>query len=521
MRSFLKEATATAVFLLAVAMMLGLFFLALCCQSARGDALEDCIRATCRIKAGAGPMKSVGTGVLYDVATLGGETTAFVATAAHVVEGSGPWVCEFDRVGVKVPMRIYWRVPGHDGALLIAPRAAFGPRVPRPIPLLRRGIRLRVGQSIFSVGCPGGGKLMLWRGRARGYEQGGSMLFWPWPELGRSGSPIFALYENGAPCVVAIISARYSGPYDRVNEQTLGRATSIDEFWSGSASTRPTNATLCQGAITVPGGCPGGICPVPGSRDWYFSPYRQHQDRRIDNIEYQIQQKGAEKSPGTLPLPPAPQQVDLGPLTERLSRAELQLGAQAREITELKARQDRVRETAEALANKYEERLPGIAADVAEAVGKARAASDRSAEAHARATETMQSVDSALDEDNPKSLLARVKARLDDRFGAVFATLPWLKYGLIGLAVGLGYLFLRREGAKAAAGEPTVAQRAAALTPTQIDDRIADRIAGVQASIHERLAGLHGTVANLAGSVSALAQNQDQRQPPAPPAKGG
>ena len=80
---------------------------------------------------------------------------------------------------------------------------------------------------------------------------------------------------------------------------------------------------------------------------------------------------------------------------------------------------------------------------------------------------------------------------------------------------------VRKEGAKAAAGEPTVAQRAAALTPTQIDDRIADRIAGVQASIHERLAGLHGTVANLAGSVSALAQNQNQKQPPAPPAAGG
>ena len=509
MRSFLKEATATAVFLLAVALMLGLFFLALCCQSARGDALEDCIRATCRIKAGAGPMKGVGTGVLYDVATRGGEPTAFVATAAHVVEGSGPWVCEFDRVGVKVPMRIYWRVPGHDGALLIAPRAAFGPRLPRPVPLLRRGIRLRVGQPIFSIGCPGGGKLMLWRGRAQGYEQSGSMLFRPWPELGRSGSPIFALYEDGAPCVVAIISARYSGPHDRVNEQTLGRATSIDEFWSGSASTRPTNATLCQGAITVPGGCPGGSCPggscellPPGfSRDYALPYRRQEQDRN----QYILQQKGQERSPGTLPLPPVSQQPDLGPLTERLSRAELVIDSQGREIAELKARQDAVKQAAEKLAKDF----PEVKRELEKALGKAseaqslaETASKNSAQARGTAEQAANRLDENLDENASGGLFSRIKARIEEAKAAgaegaagVAKSVVWGIVQSYGFPIGtvaavVLFLVYRDIRAKITTGDPLLVEKVAARVHERLGpvrERIIERVGGVRERVQAKL----------------------------------
>ena len=200
-------------------------------------------------------------------------------------------------------------------------------------------------------------------------------------------------------------------------------------------------------------------------------------------------------------------QVDLAPI-------EAALGDLDRRQSALEARQDKVRDTAEALAAKYEAKLPGITADLQKAIDGSKTAKDA-------ADAAKGDVAAALSDEGPKSLLGRVKARLDERLGDVFATLPWLKYGLIALAVALGYLFLRKEGEKAAAGQPTLWQRAAALTPTDIDDKIAAKVAAGQAALHERLASLHGSVANLAGSVSALAQNQQNQKPPAPPATGG
>ena len=180
-------------------------------------------------------------------------------------------------------------------------------------------------------------------------------------------------------------------------------------------------------------------------------------------------------------------QVDLGPIHRELQQ-------HAADIASLKETQAKAKQLVESWPE-LKQRVDSLGADT---------------------KETKDKLASALDEESPRGLLGKVKAHLHERFGDVFATLPWLKYGLIGLAIGLGYLFLRKEGARAAAGEPTLWQRAAALTPTEIDDKIAAKVAAAQAGLHERLAGLHGTVANLAGSVSALAQNQKQ-----PPGTGG
>ena len=178
--------------------------------------------------------------------------------------------------------------------------------------------------------------------------------------------------------------------------------------------------------------------------------------------------------------PPQCPQVDVGPVNRELQQ-------HAADIASLKDTQAKAKQLAESWPE-LKQQVDSLGADT---------------------KDTSDKLASALDEENPKGLLGKIKARLDERLGGIFEVLPWLKYGMIGLAVGLAYLFLRKEGAKAAAGDPTLWQRAAALTPTDIDDRVAAKVAAGQAAVHDRLASLHGSVANLAGSVSALAQKQD------------
>jgi len=220
----------------------------------------------------------------------------------------------------------------------------------------------------------------------------------------------------------------------------------------------------------------------------HLIPYRNEVDGRLDGVQQQV--NGLQS--GRYLSPPG-SSADTAGLSARVAHLEQRQAA-------LEARQDNVRQTAEALAAKYESRLPGITSDVQRAIAESQAATTGLKE--------------ALDEDNPKGLFARVKARLEERLGGLFEVMPWLKYGLIGVAIGLGYLFLRKEGAKAAAGEQTAWQRVAALTPTEIDDRVAAKVAAGQAALHERLAGLQGTVSNLAGSVAAMAKDKIHPSPP-------
>jgi len=211
----------------------------------------------------------------------------------------------------------------------------------------------------------------------------------------------------------------------------------------------------------------------------YLIPYRNDVAGRLDGLQNQV--NGLQS--GYL-SPPA---AEAAGLESRVALLEQRQAA-------LEARQDKVRDTAEALAAKYESKLPGITKDVERAVAESKAA----------VADSQKKLDEALDEDNPKGIFGRIKARLS----GIFNVIPFLKYGLIGVAIGLGYLFLRKEGAKAAAGEQTAWQRLAAMTPNEIDDKIAAKVAAGQAALHERMAGLQDTVGSLAGSVATLAKDK-------------
>ena len=89
------------------------------CLPARGGGLEDCIAATCRVRAEDG---STGSGFLYAVGPEepGGEDLAWIGTAAHVVVGDR-LICEFGRARIRVEVHPFWRNRQIDAGVLVVP----------------------------------------------------------------------------------------------------------------------------------------------------------------------------------------------------------------------------------------------------------------------------------------------------------------------------------------------------------------------------------------------------------------
>jgi len=408
--------------------------------------------ATCRIRNQLGREAYLGSGTLIDKDRRCG----LVVTCQHIFrQGKGTITCSFPDGTRYKAILVNTDGPWDLAALLIL--------APKSDPVTVAQQAARPGETVWSCGYGPDGQYWCNRGQVVGYVRTETTRTSETLELtgrardGDSGGPVFNTEGELAAVLWGTDGRTVGGTY-------CGR---VDKFLlTAGRYLLPWNAKINDPA-----------------RDPRLQPPPPQQPPQV------IVQPSAQG-----PSPP----VDLAPIQARIDDL-------AKRQDALEARQDKVRDTAEALAKKYEDKLPGIAKDVQQAVSDSR--------------DAKQGMASALDESNPNGIVGRIKARLDERLGGILETLPWLKYGLVGLAIGLGYLFLRKEGAKAAAGEPTLWQRAAALTPTEIDDRVAAKVATGQAALHERLASLHGTVANLAGSVSALAQNQKQN-PPTPPTTG-
>lgn len=487
------------VLLTTVVLILVFAVAAVCC----GAGLEDAIGATCKVS----DSGSVGTGFLYETgpATTGGEELAWIATAAHVVE-NGNVTVQFGRA-VPLRVRVLWRNPRVDGGVLVVPYRALPVPRPRPIRLAPPNVRVQVGQQLWSIGFPNGGEKMAWTGKSLGYS-GGTLLFSPGPELGRSGSAILAQFGDELRAV-GILSARDSR---NLTGQTIGRAVGTSMLLGETSQLFDNVEWFCQSQ------CPGGTCPPPAiTVDPYrLSPYRQYQDQINRGQNERI--GGLERSQGTMPLPEVPQ-VSNDTILKRIVALEYEADLAKRERVELTRRADAVKDAAAELAAKYEPQLKGIKADVNAAIEASNAAgqaANTAAQVADGAKKEASGIKGEVEavKEEAKGLRGKVEeilqgggpvkqfiqGKLEEK--GMSPTVAALFSGLgVGLIAVLVIVFLRKEGAKAAAGENTIAQTVAALTPTQLDDRIAGVVALGQAALHEKVADLGGTVKGLAGIV--------------------
>jgi hypothetical protein len=248
-----------------------------------------------------------------------------------------------------------------------------------------------------------------------------------------------------------------------------------------------------EGTVMIgePTQCGPGGCPVPGFNGGFLLPDRE---QRIGRMEKQIE----EKSPGTVPLPPMAPPVDLGPLDARLAAVEASLteainrsNEHSEAITKLNATAKKAVALAEMVAKRDEafgKDLATIRTDAAKAEQAIAIASD----AQGRAEYVAADVAEKLDDENPRSLIGRVRdrieARVEERIGGlkdtVISMVGWPKLlggaglgmGGIALIVALVALFWRGSR-NAALGEQTTTQWLASKTSNPYDDMAADFLA--------------------------------------------
>lgn len=438
--------------------------------------LEDCIQATCKVRADDG---STGTGTLYAYGEHRRKRVGLVVTCAHVTTTQYA-TCWFGRAKVKTRGVVIWKRRDIDSAVIAVDVRWFTRRL-IPVPLFRPRVRLRVGQAIFSIGHPAGGPALLWRGVLRGYNSVGSLVFWPGPELGRSGSAVCVFDNQDRAAIVGIISTR-DGEY--LTPRTMGQAVSIDHLKSRRTQ---TSLDLFPVAVTVPGACGPYGCPPADSAAGrrYKSPYRYKMDERV---------QGLEKSQGTLPLPPPPQQlppqlppqqqcpppVDLLPLLTRLNAMSAELAAVKGELVTVKGevvvlteRADNVKATAESLAKRYEDELPGIVENLEKTVEaplkQVKDVADAAAEDAAAAGE-----EAAAATKEAKGLRARIeeaKAAGAEGIKEVAKAVVWgiisdygvWSLGVIGLGVFLVYRRIKTGESVLRRGVRRLRKRVAAL----------------------------------------------------------
>lgn len=463
--------------------------------------LEQAIESACLVADSDG---SRGSGCVYGYHIVEGRRRGLVITAAHCVRRVGSSIVLY--VGRRL-VRIVGRVvvnrnPAVDVAIIEFDASDWptdaGP-LPRGVPLAPSEWRVPLGHAIYSVGHPGAvrpAKLLV--ARVVQYSQAGALGFRPGPELGRSGSAVFTHDGDGNVVIVGVISVRDT---QGLRSSTTGYAITPRQF---RVQQRRTGRQTGYPTQCGPGGCPVPSAQSPGLGD-YLLPYRGETDRRIERIEQQAQ----ERSQGTLPLPPMAPPVDLEPLSTRvddLDRRMTDVVERSNKHSEAIGKLSVTAEKAVALAETIAKRDEKFAADLASvreqaaAVGPQVAAAKGAAEqalavadgAVGKAEAVESGVADALDEENPRGPLGRLRdrltARVEDRIASVKETLS----GMIGLptflggtGLGLGGIalviaaiaLLRRGAVNAAMGDPTLTQRLAARTSNPYDDMVADAIA--------------------------------------------
>jgi hypothetical protein len=297
---------------------------ALCDASFAFGALSDCVDATCRITAGDGGR---GTGCVFEIS----QGRVFVLTCAHVATGQTVQ-CEFWRAGHQsAPLigQVLRRDERMDAAVVVIPQEAFGGVLPAAVPFAARGLRLRAGQSLSSVGCASGAWSTAWKGHLSA-DQGEELRFVPPPANGRSGSAIF---DADGTMILGLLRAR-------TGDDREGIATPIEAIYRVFDQRTAERLPAPLSRLLAPVQCPGGQCPIPGgvqgAQQWHLLPYR-YRDQFRNGGGTSPSPSAPMPSPApttpwpTLPAPspavPAPSfsaspattiQVDLGPLSQAI-----------------------------------------------------------------------------------------------------------------------------------------------------------------------------------------------------------
>ena len=406
--------------------------------------------AVCRIRSSEGNGQAMGTGTLVDVENGYG----LVVSAQHVFRGGGENViCEFPNGKRMAAKHVADKDRNDIAALLIR-----DPGI-KPIDVSTQGPQM--GEAASSAGYGGQGKYLANYGRvvnvsgtqfeisgaARGGDSGG-------PVLDGQGRLIGVLWGTDGHTVVATSSVTTDGFLQRAGRYLL-----------------PWNSHDNNKNFGPPGSVPMPLPPAPLPPQIIMPPQQQ----------------------GQCPV------VDLGPINTVLQQ-------HAADIASLKETQAKAKELAEKWPALKEEvaKLPGITKDVENATACSQDALGNALDAKAK-------LDSALDEDNPKGLFARLKDRIGQATG-ISKVLGWLGISLsgsvaIGGAIAILIVLIRRGEKRVAAGDPTLMQRAAARTSWTWDDAIADKEAALLRRVQERI-------------HPSWSQPAPTAQPPTPPAGG-
>ena len=467
--------------------------------------LEQAIESSCLVATSDG---SRGSGCIYGYFPGKG----VIITAAHVVDGAVRGAKITVQVGrrlVSLPCKLIGYRTDVDTASLefdISDWPADAGPLPRGVPIAPSEWKVPVGQAVFSVGHPGAVRpALLLTARVVEYTQRGALGFHPGPELGRSGSSVFAIDADGKVVIVGIISVRDTGG---MRANTKGYAITPRQFRSQRRQNKQTGYETQCGPL----GCPTGPQQqLPGLGD-YMLPYRGEMDKRIGKLEQSTQ----EQSPGTIPLPPMAPPVDLEPLNARIAAVEASLketiersNVHTESIAKLNATAEKAVALAEMVAKRDEafgKDLAAIRAEAAKADQAIAIAVDAQGKAENAAADVAAvegNVADALDEDNPGGVLSRIKARIETRVEERFGSLKETLSGMLGLptilggtGLGVGGIALIvavvalfwRGSKNAAMGEQTTTQWLASKTSNPYDDMAADFLAEkILARVGERL----------------------------------
>lgn len=131
--------------------------------------------------------------------------------------------------------------------------------------------------------------------------------------------------------------------------------------------------------------------------------------------------------------------------------------------------------------------VTGVAGKATAAVGTAGEAKAAVGAALDEKTGILSKLKDRLDEKVASTVTAKVAARLAEKTGWSIPTALGVTGGGLGLLALILVVFLKREGDRASAGEPILAQKIAARTPTTVDDLVADKLAAVFARLDEKV----------------------------------
>ena len=214
-------------------------------------AIDKELDSVCLIHAGDGASNWTGSGT----ACARAHGYIYVLTACHVAP-QGVVTCAFAKdsyISERLRGEVCQANGTLDASMIGIPEAAFGGIFPHIVPLGEYTDLPKAGGRADTVGCPYGAMPTGEKLHVIGYEQGGRIIFGPRPEMGRSGSAIFA--SDGSK-IIGIVSAFYNG--SAVNGGGTGPTCSMirEQLWpamkTAAANFKPCDAVLHQKAELVP-----------------------------------------------------------------------------------------------------------------------------------------------------------------------------------------------------------------------------------------------------------------------------